>query len=575
MRRAIFVTLILTTVFLAAALWYNLSFSGRVWKNIYVASINIGGLKPADAAFLLSEKIQVPESIKLASEAQNFDINLKDLEVSYDFAGSSQRAFALTRTGNFFYDFGNRILLLTSGPKEVGLSVKLNEDKLSKIISVISGQISVDPVSPSVKVVNGKISLNKGKQGHEIDTNLLRANIGRSLAFAQADTLTIPLKETGYQLTDTEATELGSRAEKYIGKKVDAKFEFSNFSFSDNQILELLDPKGGYSNDAIGKASFKIAGEIERSPQNPKFGFSEGRVSEFLPAKDGIELEPEKFKEKLVEALDKLSAAEEKTISFDIPVTRTPPETTTDKVNDLGIKELIGRGTSRFRGSITSRVHNIQVASARLNGLLIKPGDIFSFNDALGDVSSFTGYQQAYVIKEGKTVLGDGGGVCQVSTTFFRAALNAGLPIVERQAHAYRVGYYEQDAGPGLDATVYGPTPDLKIKNDTPAHILIQAKVDPKYYSLVFEFYGTSDGRVATTSKPVITDVVQPGEDLYIDDPTLPAGTVKQTEHKANGAKVTFNYKVERGGVTVYSKKFISNYRPWQAVYLRGTAPAN
>ena len=257
--------------------------------------------------------------------------------------------------------------------------------------------------------------------------------------------------------------------------------------------------------------------------------------------------------------------------SFEISVKRTPPELTTDKVNDLGIKELIGRGTSRFRGSIPSRVHNIQLASAKLNGVLIKPGDTFSFNDALGDVSKFTGYQEAYVIREGKTVLGDGGGVCQVSTTFFRAALNSGLPILERQAHAYRVGYYEQDTSPGLDATVYGPTPDLRIKNDTPAHILIQAKVNTKTSSLVFEFYGTGDGRTATTSKPVVANVVLAGEDVYIDDPTLPAGTVKQTEHRANGAKVTFNYLVQRGGETIYKKTFTSNYRPWQAVYLRGT----
>lgn len=168
--------------------------------------------------------------------------------------------------------------------------------------------------------------------------------------------------------------------------------------------------------------------------------------------------------------------------------------------------------------------------------------------------------------------MGDGGGVCQVSTTLFRALLAAGLPISERRAHAYRVGYYEQDSPPGLDATVYDPSPDLKFKNDTPSYLLIQTKVDTSVPSLVFEIYGNSDGRVATISKPIISEVVAPAEDLYQDDPTLKQGIIKQTEHKAWGAKVTFKYEVVRDGVVIYQKTFVSTYHPWQAVYLRGTA---
>jgi len=171
--------------------------------------------------------------------------------------------------------------------------------------------------------------------------------------------------------------------------------------------------------------------------------------------------------------------------------------------------------------------------------------------------------------------LGDGGGVCQVSTTLFRALLDAGLPITERQAHAYRVGYYEQDSPPGIDATVYSPSPDLKFRNDTGNSILIVARANPKNYSLVFELYGTSDGRVATISKPVVTNVVPAPEDLYQDDPTLPTGTVKQIDFKAAGAKVTFKYKVTRNGETLSDRTFTSNYRPWQAIYLRGIAPVN
>jgi vancomycin resistance protein YoaR len=172
---------------------------------------------------------------------------------------------------------------------------------------------------------------------------------------------------------------------------------------------------------------------------------------------------------------------------------------------------------------------------------------------------------------EGRTVLGDGGGVCQVSTTLFRAVLAAGLPVLERRAHSYRVGYYEQNSPPGFDATVYSPTTDFKFKNDTPAYILIQAKADNQTSTLIIELWGTNDGRIAKTTKPVITDQVPPPEDLYQDDPALRAGQIKQVDWKAFGAKVKFDYHVERHGEILSHQTFSSNYRPWQAVFLRGT----
>ncbi len=571
-KRTLIAILTLLIIILGIPVSYDLAFSGKIYPNTAVAGVNVGKLKPEDAVYLLSQEVKVPEKITLVSESKKFDIPSKDVELSYDFSESVQRAYGLTRTGNIFFDFYEKFKLLKS-PQDIGLSTKLNEEKVNKIVSVIAGQVSEDPVFPSAKIENKEVVINKGKAGTEVDPKLLRALAGRAFSFAKEVAIEIPTEKVDPSINDEGAKVFKARAEKFLGKNLEIKFEFRVFSYPDSKILELLAARGGLSEESLNEVGFKIASEINRAPQEPKFNFTEGKVVEFQPATDGIELDQDKLKQKITEEIDALENSEEKTRSFDAPVKRTPPETTTDKVNNLGIKELIGRGTSRFRGSIPSRVHNVVLASSRLNGILIKPGDTFSFNDALGDVSQFTGYQQAYVIREGKTVLGDGGGVCQVSTTFFRAALNAGLPILERQAHAYRVGYYEQDGGPGLDATVYGPTPDLKIKNDTPAHVLITAKADPKNYTLVFEFYGTSDGRVATITKPIVSGVTAPGDDLYIDDPTLPAGTIKQTEHRAYGARVTFNYLVQRAGEVVYKKTFLSSYRPWQAVYLRGTGP--
>jgi len=271
--------------------------------------------------------------------------------------------------------------------------------------------------------------------------------------------------------------------------------------------------------------------------------------------------------------LDKLNKISDdtSTITVEVPAVYINPEVSLSEINNLGIKELLGVGVSKFKGSISSRIYNIKLASSRINSYLVAPGEIFSFNKALGDVSGLSGYKPAYVIKEGKTVLDDGGGICQVSTTLFRAVLNAGLPVVERTPHSYRVGYYEQGSDPGIDATVFSPSVDFKFRNDTPGHLLIQMLVDLSNYSLTTEIYGSDDGRISQVTKPIVQNVIAPGEDIYIEDSSLKKGVVRQIEYKAWGAKISFNYNVKNNGNIIYSKQFVSNYKPHQSVYLVGT----
>ncbi len=327
-----------------------------------------------------------------------------------------------------------------------------------------------------------------------------------------------------------------------------------------------------WNSDILDRELETLASKIREPVQDALFTFAKGRVTAFRPSKSGRELRTDKTKEKLEAALANFAQNPASPVRIPLVVETINPTITTDQVNSFGIRELIGTGYSVYTGSIAGRVHNLLLAASRINGVLIKPGETFSFNKTVGDISAATGYQSAYIIKDGRTVLGDGGGVCQVSTTLFRAALSAGLPIVERHAHAYRVHFYE-DGGfkPGLDATVYSPTYDFAFKNDTPGYILIQAKPDRTKQTLTFEIYGTSDGRKSEILNQKTWDVTPPPPDLYQDDPTLPVGVVKQVDWAAWGAKASFQYKVTRNNEVIQDKTFISNFRPWQAVYLRGT----
>lgn len=333
-----------------------------------------------------------------------------------------------------------------------------------------------------------------------------------------------------------------------------------------------LSPSYKFSEEKLYSRLNPIIEKVNEETVEAVFTFENGRVTEFKPSRDGREIDKSSLNQQILSTAKLiLSNASQKIVIIPIPIKIIKPNLTTDKVNEMGIKELIGSGTSLFQHSIENRIYNVNLAASRLNGILVAPGETFSFAKAIGDVSAFTGYKQAYVIQNGKTILGDGGGVCQVSTTLFRAILNSGLPVVERTAHAYRVGYYEQDSLPGFDATVYVPSVDLKFRNDTGNHILIQTVVDLNELRLTFNLYGTKDGRISEVSTPVITSQTPAPEPRYEDDPTLPKGQVKQVDFAAAGAKVSFTRTVTKNEKIIISETFNSNYRPWQAVFLRGT----
>lgn len=326
-----------------------------------------------------------------------------------------------------------------------------------------------------------------------------------------------------------------------------------------------------YSQEKLTEILSSFIQGVNKDPVNALFKFGDGRVITFKPSSQGKMVDLENLDKEILSLGTKVLYLRPENLTIEIPIKTLEPSITTDSANNLGIKELIGIGTSRFAHSIQSRIYNINLATSKFDGVLVAPEEIFSFDKVLGDVTSYTGYQQAYIIQGGKTILGDGGGVCQVSTTFFRAILNAGLPVIERHAHSYRVGYYEEDSPPGIDATVYYPSVDLKFKNDTGHYILIQTYIDPINLELDFYLYGTHDGRIVNMTTPVVTNQTPPPPDLYQDDSTLPKGQIKQIDFSAWGANVSFSREVSRDGKIFISDKFVSNYQPWQAIFLRGT----
>jgi len=439
---------------------------------------------------------------------------------------------------------------------------------LTSFTFIIFEKVNRDIVYPGITIGGIDVGRKTEKQVYDLFTKK-NEDIGDTQFTFSSDTdiATVKAKELNFgydqDLISKQAISLG-RSKNFLG----------NVSLVLQSYLDglNLNPAYHYSENVLDKTLSLFIKKINKDPVDALFNFQNGKVIAFRLSEEGKAVDVDAIKKNLNSQFEKvLSRQSSKKINIPIQVKILNPKITTDKANNLGVKELIGIGTSVFYHSIPNRIFNITLAAKRINGVLIAPNETFSFDKALGDVSSFTGYQQAYIIQNGKTVLGDGGGVCQVSTTFFRALLNSGLPITERFAHAYRVGYYELDSLPGLDATIYVPSVDLKFRNDTNEHILIQSQIDLDLQQLSIFLYGTKDGRTVDLTTPIATNRVPPPPDLYQDDPTMPKGVIKQIDFKAEGSTVSFTRNVIKNGKKIISEKFVSNYVPWQSVFLRGT----
>jgi vancomycin resistance protein YoaR len=344
-------------------------------------------------------------------------------------------------------------------------------------------------------------------------------------------------------------------------------------------VLEDGQIKLGFGNIAKEYLAEK-AQEINQEPQDAKFEITKQqdlgeekdqvkKIDQFQASRDGFQVDIDKSLVQMRQDLIDKKQTESKLV-----LSVTKPQVTTAQVNDLGITEIIGSGSSDFSGSPANRRHNIQVSSDKLNGLLIAPGEEFSLVSALKPFTSEAGYLAELVIKGNRLIPEIGGGACQIGTTTFRAALDSGLEISQRRNHSFAVSYYNDENGlPGTDATIYDPAPDFRFINTTKNHILIQTHVGTDDI-LTYEFWGSSDGRQASITKPVILATKAAPVTKYIETEDLPVGELDCSGSNVPGYTTTFTYNVTTASGETKQENFDSYYRPWQRVCLVGVEKA-
>lgn len=347
------------------------------------------------------------------------------------------------------------------------------------------------------------------------------------------------------------AADFNTRVGAVLGKKQQVTIANSQaYSFDDVELRSYL--------------TETIAPEVDQTVQEGKLTIVGKKAKEFIPDREGRKVNIEETIKVLAGSLLAPGNA------VDLQVETITPKSTLAQTNTMGINTRIAQGVSDFTGSPKNRRHNIQVGASKFDGLIVESGKVMSFMRELGPVDASAGFLPELVIKKDKTTPEYGGGLCQVSTTTFRAVLDGGLKITERRNHSYRVAYYEPA---GTDATVYDPYPDFKFTNDTPGAILIDTYIDGN--KLYFDFYGTDTNRNVEMKGPFISNVTAVPEPIYIDTSTIPVGEIKQIEVSHRGAQAVLYRKVtDENGKVLHDDTINSSYIPWPAKYLRGVAEA-
>lgn len=572
----------------------GIAYGNRILPGVSTAGISLSGLKLNQATALITTTPGYPETGKITLVYGNRSWVAKPVElgVFLDPQATATTAYKTGRSGSIDKILFDRIDLVRSGV-EIPPSFIYNERITVEYLNTIAGEINQPLREASLEISGTDVIVNNGQPGRVLDVPSSLALISTQVESMQDGVIPLVVLET--QPVTLDASAQGELARTVLSE-----------SFRFTLPAELDAPEGDWQLDptslakmltfertqngntgelqlVINKplASFyleSLRDETDASSANARFIFNDetGQLDLLTPAVIGRTLN-------VSTTIDNMNASlkegKHKTkLAFDMA---EPDVNDTMTGADLGITELVYEYTSYFRGSSDDRVQNIKTASATFHGLLIPPGGVLSMSDELGDISLDNGYAEALIILGDETIKGVGGGVCQVSTTLFRTVYYAGYPILERHPHAYRVGYYEQTAGGhdqnlvGLDATVFVPLVDFKFQNDTDNWLLMETYISTSNYSLTWKFYSTKDGRVVESHTSGPTDIVEPPDPLYRENPELDKGEVKQVDWAVEGAKVVVTRNVTRGGEVLYNDRFTTVYEPWRDIFEYGPGTEN
>jgi len=564
---------------LVLVLGSRLIFAGQALPGVNAAGLDLGGMNRAEIEQALGATLSYPQqgALLLGDQGQHWTAHPAELGVTVDLAGMADRALAVGRSGNLLQNLAQQLSAWNQG-HALPAVVVFDQAAGAAYLQRLAAQIDRPQIEASLGVDGLQIEMRPGQIGRRLDVQASLQALTPFVASMHDTSLELMVEETPPLVLD--ASEQAALARSMVEQPLTLQAEGAGPWVLDAQMLAgmlrfnlVQNPQGAQYQVGLDPAQLAaflepLAPVLERRPQNARFIFNDDtrQLDLLQEAVVGRSLDIPASLQAIESGLQQNRHQLDLVFQLEQP---TVPSTAT--AAELGISQAVSVVSTYFGGSSPERVNNIRTASSAFHGLLVAPGETLAMGDVLGDISLDKGYSEALIIFGDRTIKGVGGGVCQVSTTLFRAAFMGGFEIVERYPHAYRVGYYEQgpgSPGPGLDATVFVPLVDFRFTNDTPNWLLMETYIYGT--QLLWKFYSSSDGRQVQVSGPRISNEVDAPEPLYKENPDLDEGEIEQVDYQADGMDVVVTRTVTRDGQVLHEDVVKTHYLPWRAIFEYG-----
>jgi vancomycin resistance protein YoaR len=577
---------------------YESAYTDKVYPGVSVMGMNMAGMGRAEAEAALNQRFNqlYRQGLTLRLADRTWPVTREEIGLRFDVSRTLTTVMAVGRSGSLPDNLLEQLRI-----RGAGLTVQpvldLNEVQRTGYLNRLAKEVDRPPINASVRVEGSMVSAAASQKGLRLNIEATSQRLAQALIAGDSKPVDLAIEEIVPAVGDGDVAEAVSGAATILSAPVTlvlderiAVLEGDQVVVRQTQRTWVMDPvrlgsllgfrqKVGadgrtklaatLSEEAVTTFVNDIARDVNQPVRDARLERDDktGKLTPSVQSQDGRAVRVADA----VKAIVAAATGSQKRIALPVDVQR--PQAPMEEIPNMGIVELVSKGTSIYKPSTDDRAFNVRLAAQRLHGVVIPPGQIFSFNKALGPVSADTGYRESYSIIGDYTVRDTGGGVCQVATTVFRAIFFGGYSIDDRSAHAYRIRRYEQESIPlGFDATVYDPGTDLKFKNDGPSYLLIQTTVDEAKGTLAVSFYGTKPDWTVTWSGPVLESVVPHGPKLPdTTDATLAAGTRILVQPAEDGVTATITRLVKRGAQVLRTYTFKWVYRQSQEQWIVGT----